>query len=58
MTSVMRRLRYLGTLIGHVWGFAAENKAWWMVPLLVVLGLLAAVIVAGQASTPFIYTLF
>lgn len=54
----MRRLRYLRTLLGHVWGFAAEHRAWWMVPLLVVLGLLALVIGAGQASAPFIYTLW
>jgi len=31
---------------------------WWIVPLVVVLGLLAAVIFTGQASTPFIYTLW
>jgi len=54
----MRRLRHLGRLLGHVWGFAAENKARRMIPLLVVLGLLAAVIVAGEASAPFIYTLW
>lgn len=54
----MRRLRYLRRLLGHVWGFAAEQRAWWMVPLLVVLGLLAIVIAAGQASAPFIYTLW
>jgi hypothetical protein len=54
----MGRLRYAGTLFGHIWRFAAENKVWWMVPLILVLGLLAVVIFAGQASTPFIYTLW
>jgi hypothetical protein len=54
----MGRLRYAGKLFGHIWRFAAENKAWWIVPLIVVLGVLAFVIVTGQASTPFIYTLF
>lgn len=54
----MDRLRYLRTLLGHLVGFAAENKVYWIVPLLVVLGLLAVVIFTGQASTPFIYSLF
>ena len=54
----MGRLRYAGTLFGHLWRFAAENKAWWIVPLVLVLGVLAVVIFAGQASTPFIYTLW
>ncbi len=54
----MGRLRYAGKLFGHIWRFAAENKIWWIVPLIVVLGLLAFVIFTGQASTPFIYTLF
>ena len=54
----MGRLRYVGTLLGHVVRFAAENKVYWIVPLLVVLGLLALVAFTGQASTPFIYTLW
>jgi len=57
MTS-MRRLRHLGRLAGHLWGFASEHRAWWMIPMLVVLGLLAVLIFAGQASAPFIYTLW
>lgn len=56
--TAMRKLRYLGRLLRDVWGFAAENKAWWMVPLFVVLGLLALLIVVGEASAPFIYTLW
>ena len=56
--SPVGRLRYAGTLFGHVLRFAAENKVYWIVPLLLVLGLLAAVIFAGQASAPFIYTLW
>jgi Family of unknown function (DUF5989) len=54
----MDRLRYVGKLFGHLVGFASENKVYWIVPLLVVLGLLAVVIFTGQASTPFIYSLF
>jgi len=54
----MGRLRYSGTLLGHLVRFAAENKVYWIVPLLLVLALLAVVIFTGQASTPFIYTLW
>lgn len=54
----MRRLRHAGRLLGHLWGFASEHKAWWMIPMLVVLGLLALLIAAGEASAPFIYTLW
>lgn len=54
----VHRLGYLGTLLRHLWGFAAENKVYWMVPLLLVLGLLVVVIFTGQASTPFIYSLW
>ncbi len=54
----MGRLRYSGKLFGHIVRFAAENKVYWIVPLLLVLGLLGLVIFTGQASTPFIYTLW
>ena len=54
----MGRLRHVGRLLGHLWGFAAENKVWWMVPLVVVLGLIGLLIVFAQTSAPFIYTLW
>jgi hypothetical protein len=54
----MGRLRYAGTLLRHLVRFAAENKVYWMVPLVLVLGLLAFVIFTTQAATPFIYTLW
>jgi hypothetical protein len=54
----MGRLRYSFSLLRHLWRFGAENKAWWIVPLVVVLALLAAIIFTGQATTPFIYTLW
>ncbi|MDD5309131.1 MAG: DUF5989 family protein [Deltaproteobacteria bacterium] len=39
--------------------FLRENKAWWMVPIIVSLLLLALLIVLGSTSAaPFIYTLF
>jgi hypothetical protein len=38
--------------------FARENKMYWIVPLVVFLGLAAALVVVGQAAAPLIYTLF
>jgi hypothetical protein len=54
----MRRLRHLGLLLAEVWAFARENRAWWLVPLVIMLLLLGLLIFAGQSVAPFIYTLF
>ncbi len=54
----MNKVRRLGNLLAEVWGFARANKAWWIVPLVAVLLVIAALIVSGQAFAPFIYTLF
>ncbi len=36
-----------------------ENKSWWLMPVVVALGLLGVVIaLGGSAAAPFIYTLF
>jgi hypothetical protein len=58
MLAAMGRLRYAGTLLGHIVRFAAENKAYWIVPLVLVLALLGFVIFTSQAATPFIYSLW
>lgn len=54
----MNRLAYVGTLLREFVAFARANKAWWIVPLVVVLGLVALLAVASQATSPYIYTLF
>jgi len=51
-------LRHLKNLLKEFWLYALENKAWWIIPLVLVLLLLAALIFIGQTATPFIYTLF
>lgn len=38
--------------------FAWQNKAWWIVPVVLVLLLVALLVFAGQSAAPFIYTLF
>ena len=54
----MRVLRHLLRLLGEFWSFARQNKAWWILPIIVVLLLLALCVLATQTVTPFIYTLF
>lgn len=54
----MRFLKYLGRLVGDFFRFAWQNKAWWIVPVVLTLLLLTALIVTSQGAAPFIYTLF
>lgn len=54
----MRFFRHLGTLLKEIGEFAWHNKAWWIVPIVVILLLLGLLVIAGQSAAPFIYTLF
>jgi hypothetical protein len=54
----MRILKYIGRLIGEFFAFAWQNKAWWIIPIVLVLLLLTVLIVTGSSVAPFIYTLF
>ena len=46
-------------LLTEMWQFLAENKKWWLAPIVIsVLGLGALVLLGGTAAAPFIYTLF
>ena len=54
----MARARYGFRLLRQLLGFARENRAYWLIPLLLLLALAAAVIVTGQGAAPLIYTLF
>jgi Family of unknown function (DUF5989) len=47
------------TLIQEFVKFIVENKAWWMIPILLSFGLIGLLVVLSQTSVaPFIYTLF
>ena len=47
------------SLVGEFWVFIKENKAWWMIPIIVVLGGLGIlVMLSSTGAAPFIYTLF
>ncbi len=54
----MRRLGYVGTLLGEIVQFARQNKVYWIVPFVLVLGLVILLVVTSHATAPFIYTLF
>lgn len=41
------------------WLFVVENKAWWIVPIMIVLALIGILIaLSATGATPFIYTIF
>lgn len=55
----MRFLKHLILLLKNIFGYAWHHKAWWIVPLVLILFLVALLIVAGQVAVPAsIYTLF
>jgi Family of unknown function (DUF5989) len=46
-------------LASEFWSFLAQNKKWWLLPIVIVmLALGAMLLLSGTAATPFIYTLF
>lgn len=46
-------------IVGEFFEFMKDNAKWWLIPFLVVFGLLAVVIVLGSTgAAPFIYTMF
>lgn len=54
----MRRFGYIGSLLGEIFQFARQNKIYWIVPFVLVLGLVILLVVTSQGAAPFIYTLF
>jgi len=52
------KTRYAWKLLGEFTRFAREKRTYWIVPLVLLLGLTALLIVAGQVTSPLIYTLF
>ncbi len=54
----MRALRSLSRFLRELLTFARENKAWWMIPVVLVLLLVALLLVSVSAISPFIYSLF
>jgi hypothetical protein len=57
-TFAMRKVGYAGSLLSEIWKFAKQNKVYWIVPFVLILGLVILLVVTSQAAAPFIYTLF
>ena len=48
-----------GGLISEFIGFMKENAKWWLLPFLIVFGILGAALILGSTgAAPFIYTMF
>jgi len=46
-------------LMGEFFGFMKENAKWWLLPFLIVFGLLGVALILGSTgAAPFIYTMF
>ena len=47
-------------LLSDVWAFMKERKAYWLLPIVIVLVLVGLLVVVSQSSalSPFIYALF
>ncbi len=52
------RIRDSIKLLREFVGFAREHRTYWIIPLIVMLGIAGFLIVAGQAAAPLLYTLF
>jgi hypothetical protein len=47
------------SLASEFWAFLAQNKKWWLLPILIVMLILGGLILLSMtAAAPFIYTLF
>jgi hypothetical protein len=47
------------SLLREVWDFLKVRKAWWLIPIIILLVLIGVIIIFGQSSalSPFIYAL-
>ena len=54
----MSKFRYSFRLFAEIVRFARANKIYWIIPLILIMGLAAFVVVASQTATPLLYTLF
>ncbi|MFT3782174.1 MAG: DUF5989 family protein [Nibricoccus sp.] len=54
----MRRLKNIARLFSELWAFARAHKAWWIIPLVVMLLFISFLVVGVSTISPFIYSLF
>jgi len=48
------------SFLGEIWQFLRVRKAWWLIPIIVMLVIVGLLIIFSQSSalSPFIYALF
>ncbi len=47
------------SLAAEFFGFLGENKKWWLLPILILIGVFGVLVaLASTGAAPFIYTLF
>lgn len=44
--------------LAELWDFLANNKKWWLLPIVITLLIVGLLVLVPAAATPFIYTLF
>lgn len=54
----MARILKSGRLLKEFIDFARANRAYWIIPFVLMLGLTAFIVVATQGAAPLIYALF
>jgi Family of unknown function (DUF5989) len=54
----MAKISHGGKLLREIVRFAVANKAYWLIPFIVVLGIAATLVVVFQGAAPLIYTLY
>lgn len=54
----MNFIKHFLSLLKEIFQFARTNKAWWIIPVVMVFLGIGLLIVVGETSAPFIYTLF
>ncbi len=53
------RVRYLARFPVEIGAYVVVNRAWWIIPLIFVLGLATLLVVVGQVVAPFtLYSFF
>lgn len=57
--SEKRKRARRGSLAGEFWGFLKANKKWWLLPIILVFLLLAALaVLSATGVAPIMYTIF
>jgi hypothetical protein len=54
----MSMIKHFWKLMKELFGFAAHHKAYWIIPIVIILLVITLVIIGSSALAPFIYTIF